>query len=200
MLYEIAHIVKDKFGFIWEIVEHVNASLFALRYRDKLKHVNELLSSLDSKYTLRQTSIEDTLPLVKFFDEQPEDAFKYFRPHKFDETSVRKILQNKAFQTFVVTDETQIIGYFFLRSFINGKCFYGLMSDYRARGKGIGKLMAKAFFKVSEYESLSLFASVAPENHASMESIKAVCDVQIIKTLENGDYLIECFPKKDIEQ
>ena len=200
MLYEIAHIVKDKFGFIWEIVEHVNASLFALRYRDKLKHVNELLSSLDSKYTLRQTSIEDTLPLVKFFDEQPEDAFKYFRPHKFDETSVRKILQNKAFQTFVVTDETQIIGYFFLRSFINGKCFRGRIIDYRYCGQGLGKLMSKAIEIIAIYEKLHMFSSISPNNLSSFASVKAVSNIKIIKTLENGDYLIECFPKKDIEQ
>ena len=60
----------------------------------------------------------------------------------------------------------QIVGYFFLRPFVNGKCFRGRIADYCSRGKGIGKLMAKA-----------------------------VSDVRIIKTLDNGYYYIECKPK-----
>ena len=37
---------------------------------------------------------------------------------------------------FCVTEGDLIVGYFILRSFINGKCFKGRMVDYRQRGKG----------------------------------------------------------------
>lgn len=136
---------------------------------------------------------------MRFLSEQPEDAFDFFKPHEFDEKAIRRIVKNKAFQTFVVEDDRkQIFGYFFLRSFVDGKCFRGRMADYRARGKGIGigKLMAKAIEKVAGYEGLRMFASISPDNLASLESAKAVSDVRIIKTLDNGYYYIECTPKK----
>lgn len=71
------------------------------------------------------------------------------------------------------------------------------MADYRSRGKGIGKLMAKAIEKVAVYEGLRMFASISPDNLASPESAKAVSDVRIIKTLDNGYYYIECKPNRE---
>lgn len=197
MLYEIAHVLKDKFGFLWELIEIVNGWLFGIRYRKKLKNLNGLLAPLSNEYCIRQTTEEDVLPLVRFFSEQPEDAFEFFKPHGFDEKSIRRIVRNMAFQTFVVMDGDRVIGYFFLRSFFTGKCFRGRMADYRSRGKGIGKLMAKAIEKVAVYEGLRMFASISPDNLASLESAKAVSDVKILKTLDNGYYYIECKPKKE---
>lgn len=197
MLYEIAHIIRDKFGFLWEMVESVNGWLFACRYRSKLKGVNEVLAPLSTEYTVRQTMETDVIPLVQFFKEQPEEAFEFFKPHEFEEKSVRKIVKNRAFQTFVVVDGERLLGYFFLRSFFNGKSFRGRMADYRTRGMGIGKLMAKAIEQVAVYEGLRMFASISPENLASLESAKAVSDVKVIKTLENGYYYIEVTPKQN---
>lgn len=196
MLYEIAHVIRDKFSFLWEMVESVNGWLFVCRYRSKLKEINELLSPLSSEYYVRQTTEADVKSLVKFFKEQPEEAFEFFKPHEFDENSLKKIVKNKAFQTFVVMDNEQILGYFFLRSFFNGKCFRGRMADYRTRGRGIGKLMAKAIELVAVYEELRMYASISPDNLASLESAKAVSEVKIIKTLENGYYYIEVTPKQ----
>ena len=44
MLYKLAHIIKDKFSFLWEAIEWGNASLFymlhkkQLRYKPKVYH------------------------------------------------------------------------------------------------------------------------------------------------------------------
>ena len=195
MLYEIAHIIRDKFGFLWQIVEHANGFLFACRYHKKLNDLDKLLVSLSNEYCIRQTNENDVMPLVKFFNEQPDSAFEFFNPHDFDERSIKKIVRNKAFQSFVVTDGERVLGYFFLRSFFNGKCFRGRMTDYRIRGKGIGKLMAEAMEKVAIYEGLRMFASISPDNLASLESAKAVSEVKVIKTLENGYYYVEVTPK-----
>ena len=92
MLYEIAHIIRDKFDFLWEMVESVNGWLFACRYRNRLKGVNGLLATLNSEYTVRQTTEADVKPLVQFFKEQPEDAFEFFKPHGFDEKSIKEEL------------------------------------------------------------------------------------------------------------
>lgn len=196
MLYELAHFIKDRCSFLWDVVEWGNACVFSLQHKKVLQEVPQLLERFsDVTFTIRVTEKSDAIKLERFFAEQPESAFEFFKPHGFDKKSIQKILKNKAFQTFVVTEQDKIVGYFFLRSFINGKCFRGRMTDYRYRGKGIGKIMAKAIEQIAVYEGLRMFASISPDNYASLNSAKAVSDVKIIKTLENGYYYIECTPK-----
>lgn len=196
MLYELSHFIKDNCGFLWDAVEKINAFFFSIKYQKKLKGISNLLKEMsDGTFVIRPTVESDAKALTQFFAEQPEKAFEFFKPHDFDEKTVLKILKNKAFQTFVVTENGTIIGYFFLRSFVNGKCFRGRMADYRTRGRGVGKLMAKAIEKIAVYEELRMFASISPDNLASLNSAKSVSDVRIIKTLDNGYYYIECTPK-----
>lgn len=197
MLYEVAHFIKDKCSFLWDAVEWGNAFVFSLQHRKALQGVSQLLQGISNDtFTIRATEGSDLIDLEKFFAEQPESSFEFFKPHGFDRKSILKILKNKAFQTFLVTKQGKIVGYFFLRSFINGKCFRGRMADYRMRGMGIGKLMAKALEEVAVYEGLRMFASISPENHASLNSAKDVSDIRIIRTLDNGYYYIECTPKR----
>ena len=44
---------------------------------------------------------------------------------------------------------------------------------------------------------MRLFGSISPDNYASLQSTKAVNDIRIIKTLENGYYYIEYLPKNN---
>lgn len=196
MLYEIAHFIKDRCSFLWDAVEWGNSSLFVLRYREKLKDILQILESISNNtFTFRRTVESDAKKLEIFFAEQPESAFEFFKPHGFDEKSVLKVLKNKAFMTFVVTEEDKIVGYFFLRSFVNGKCFKGRMVDSRQRNRGIAKLMGKAINEIAMHLGLRIFTTISPNNYASLASTKAVNDIKLIKTLDNGYYYIECTPK-----
>ena len=196
MLYELAHYIKDKCSFLWDAVEWGNTSLFALRYREKLKGVPQILEGINNNtFTIRITEESDAQKLEVFFAEQPESAFQFFKPHGFDEKSVLKVLKNKAFMTFVVTEKGEIVGYFFLRSFVNGKCFKGRMVDSRQRNRGIAKLMGKAINEIAMHLDLRIFTTISPDNYASLASTKAVNDIKIIRTLDNGYYYIECTPK-----
>lgn len=198
MLYKIAHLIKDKCTFLWDAVEWGNASLFSLIYKRKLGEVQQLLNKISNDiFTVRPTQESDAVNLVAFFSEQPDEAFKFFNPHGFDIKSVRKVLFNKSFLTFVVTENETVVGYFFLRCFINGKCFKGYIVDYRQRGKGIAKLEGIAMNSINEHLGMRMYASISPENLSSLAVAKSVNDIKIIKTLENGYYLIECFPKHE---
>ena len=97
---------------------------------------------------------------------------------------------------FLVKDCEEIVGYFFLRCFANGKAFKGRMVDYRRRNQGIGKLMGNVLNEVVWALDVKLFTTISPENYSSLASVKAVNDIKILKTLENGYYYIECTPKK----
>ena len=97
--------------------------------------------------------------------------------------------------TFIVSSGNQIVGYFFLRSFVNGKSFRGKIVDKDWQGRGIAKLMGIAMTKVSQHLGLRMFGSISPENFASMASAKASNNIKVLKTLENGYYYIEFLPK-----
>lgn len=196
MLYKIAHILRDRFGFLWNLVEWGNALVFALTHRAALKKIPAILRECSGQYTLRMAESADAAPLVKFFSEQPEESFKFFKPHAFDENTLAKIIRNKAFLTFLVLDGEKIVGYFFLRCFVNGKSFRGKIVDYRYRGKGIAKLQGFAMTKISVATGIRMFGTISPDNYASLASSKAVNEVRIVETLDNGYYYIEYLPKE----
>lgn len=78
---------------------------------------------------------------------------------------------------------------------MNGKCFKGYFVADAYRGKGIAKLEGLVMNKVNETLGLRMFGSISPENLASMAVAKAVNEIKVLETLENGDLYIEFLPK-----
>lgn len=198
MLYKLAHILRDKFGFLWNLIEWGNALVFALTHKAALKKIPAILKECSGEYSLRMAEPADAAPLSAFFAEQPEDAFTFFRPHGFDEKSLLKIIRNKAFLTFLVLDNEKIVGYFFLRCFVNGKSFKGYIVDHLYKGRGIAKKEGIAMNEINKALGLRMFGSISPNNPASMAAAKAVNELKIVETLDNGDLYIEFLPKKDL--
>ena len=209
MLYKIAHILRDKLPWIWDIIGIINSFLFGLRYGSKMKNVQNILSHFSkttdeagNALSYRIESLgKDNLPmLAKMFAEQPASAFDFFKPHGFDDKSLSKLIRDKSFLAYIVTvnnDDNQpvCVGYIFQRSFFWGKSFRGYMTDFRWRRKGINKLMNQCVTEISSFLRLHVYGTIAPENIASMKSAQAANDVKIIETLRNGDYLVEYLPK-----
>ena len=209
MLYKIAHILRDKLPWIWDIIGIINSFLFGLRYGSKMKNVQNILSHFtktteEDGYALFykiEVLCKDNLSLLaKMFAEQPASAFDFFKPHGFDELSLNKLAKDKSFLAYIVVAEGTVqqkvcVGYFFQRSFFWGKSFRGYMTDFRWRRKGINKLMNQCATEISSFLGLHVYGTIAPENIASMKSAQAANDVKIIETLRNGDYLVEYLPK-----
>lgn len=196
MLYELSHFIKEHLRFVWDVVEWGNAEAFSLIHKQGLKDISAILEKCSTgEFSVRMTLKEDVEGLVSFFEEQPKEAFTFFKPHGFEAKSLGKVLRNKSFLTFVVTANETIVGYFFLRCFVNGKSFKGYIVDHRQRGKGIAKLQGVAMNLITEHLGLRMYASISPENVSSLAVARSVNDIKIIKTLENGYYLIECSPK-----
>lgn len=200
MLYEIAHIVKERFGLLWDAIEWGNAEVFALMHRGEMKRIPELLAECSGRYQLWLATRDDVERMRAFFEAQPKEAFRFFQPHEFDEKGIKKVVINKSFLTFVALDGNEIAGYFFMRSFVNGKTFKGYMVGIDHRGQGVAREMGIAMNHVARELGLRMFKSISPENPASMAVTKKVNDIKIIKTLDNGDMLIECFEKADIQR
>lgn len=197
MIYELAHFLKERCSILWNMVELGNSELFSVLHKSKLKNIPTILKRHSKQFIIRETSIMDVEPLVRFFNEQPAEAYTFFNPHGFDEKSVEKVIRNKSFLTYVIADRDSIVGYFFLRSFVNGKCFKGRIVDYRYRNKGIAKQMGNIINDIATHLGLRIFTTISPDNYASLASTNAVNDIKILKTLDNGYYYIECTPKSE---
>ena len=212
MLYEIAHVVKERMGFVWDAVEWANAWVFGWQHRGQFGYT---LPSDDKGIVVREATLDDISHLVDFFQQQPADAFRFFKPHGFDAVGLRKVIRNRSFLAFVAcaqeegskdlriegskdgtSDSGAIVGYCFMRSFVNGTSYRGYMVDHRQRGRGIGKLMGRAMNVVGDALGLRMYKSISPDNPSSLGVTKSVCDIRVLRTLDNGDMLVECFSKK----
>ena len=211
MLYKIAHILRDKFPWIWDVIGIINSFLFGLRYGGKMKNIQNILSHFtkiveeDEKelsYKIEMLYKTNLSLLAKMFAEQPASAFDFFKPHGFDEKSLAKLAKDKSFLAYLIVAEGPAlskvcVGYFFQRSFFWGKSFRGYMTDYRWQRRGINKMMNLCATEISSFLGLRVFGTIAPENIASMKSAQTVNDIQIVETLPNGDYYVEYRPKKN---
>lgn len=190
--------VKHKCGYLWRMVEKFNSLLFYLRYKDKLKSLQNLIVEINQypSYKVEILRKEDMLVLSAFFAKQPEEYFVYFNPHKFDYESLVQKNKDKSFIMLGVKDNNnQLIGYGFLRCFFNGKSFRGKIVDVNHQGKGIAKFLGMAMTSVAEVLNLRLFATISKNNLKSIASSKAVNNILIINELPN-DYLYVEYLKK----
>ena len=189
--------IKHKCGFIWTIVEWFNSLLFGILYSKKLSLLQGQLDVVNrnSAYKVELLGKEDMQPLAAFFTKQPEEYFGFFKPHKFDHRSLLRKNREKSFIMIGVRDGNSIIGYGFLRCFINGKSFRGKMVDVDYQGKGIAKQLGVAMTFMAEVLNLRLYATISKDNVKSIASSKAVNNIRIIKELPDNYLYVEYLRK-----
>lgn len=191
MLYKIAHIIRDKFSWLWDIIEYLNSFLFYMRYGKKLKDID--FKNIPEGYEVTPINAIETKRMVEFFACQPEDAFKFFHPHGFDEKSIKKLQKNKAFLGYVLLDKlnNKIAGYCFNRCFFQGQGFRGRMVDIEYRGKGLGTTMNKLLNEVGFGIGVRLFETVSKDNVASYKSALSASNVRVVKELPDNELYLE---------
>lgn len=194
MLYKIAHFLRDKLPFIWDLVDMLNSLLFQLRYARKLGLVeNNVMAKYAEKSELTVVRLREvpTEILTSFFAAQPEEAYTFFKPHGFDVNSLKKLQRNRSFLGYVLMDGERIAGYCFLRSFFMGKGFRGRMVGIDYRGRGQGTLMNKLMNEIGFGIGLRLFETVSKDNVASYRSALSASNVKIVEELEHNELYLE---------
>lgn len=194
MLYKIAHLLRDKLSWLWNIIEWMNGEVFSLRYGKRLKRFE--FSTVPDGYEIVPIKDVPTEKLVEFFKHQPEEAYTYFRPHGFDEKSIKRLQKNKAFLGYVLKDEVngEIAGYCFNRCFFHGKGFRGTIVDINSRGKGIGTSMKKMLNEIGFGIGLRLFTTISKDNVASYRSALSASKVKVLKELPHNEVFLEILP------
>ena len=198
MLYKIAHILRDKMGWLWILIEWFNGILFNMRYGKRLQDFS--FASVPDGYKAIALRNVPTEKMVEFFERQPEEAYTYFRPHGFDFKSIKRLQGNRAFLAYVLLNKIngQIAGYCFNRSFFHGKGFRGRMVDVNYRGKGFGTVMNKMLNEVGFGIGLRLFETVSKDNVASYRSAMSASKVRVVEELPEKELYLEILPEKNI--
>lgn len=194
MLYELAHTIRDRMPFIWNVVEKANEWLFVMRYGRKVESLS--IEAVPSGYTLKLFLDVPAVQIEQFFDHQPKEAFSYFHPHAFDKKSIERLQRNRSFLAYLLIDEVngRIAGYCFNRCFFHGKGFRGRMVDINYRGKGLGTAMNIILNEVGFGIGLRLFETVSKDNVASYRSALAASRVKVVKEMPDNELYLEILP------
>ena len=202
MLYKIAHFLRNHLPWIWDLVDLLNSTLFSLRYGSRLKKVEVavlaqiLLDKSKTPYRILPLSEVPSEKLVDFFSHQPEEAYRFFKPHGFDAKSIHKLQRNRAFLAYVLMDGSQVAGYCFNRSFFHGKGFRGRQVGIDYRGRGLGTLMNCLLNEIGFGIGLRLFETVNKDNLASYRSALSASHVKVLKEMEGNDLYLEILNEK----
>lgn len=199
MLYKIAHLLRDKLSWLWNIIEWINGVIFYMRFGEKVNNLNDNLNHnkvVPDGYDILPIKNIPTSDVVAFFEHQPEEAYTYFRPHGFDAESIKLLQRNRAFLGYVLKDKTNdaIAGYCFNRCFFHGQGFRGRMVDIDYRGKGLGTAMNKILNEVGFGIGLRLFETVSKDNVASYRSAMSASNVKVVKEQEHNELYLEILP------
>lgn len=196
-MYRLAHFLRDHLPLTWDFVDWLNGVLFTWRYGRKMKALPEMLDAVAGEYKIVEFTSFQTTDLEKFFATQPEDCFKYFKPHGFDAKSLRKLQRNKAFLAYIVKDGDSLVGYFFLRSFFLGKAYLGKMVDHDHQGKGIGKMMCLCAMDIASALGLRMFETISKDNLSSLYSTQNVLETRIVEEMPDNYLMIEDLRRKE---
>ena len=196
-MYRLAHFLRDKIPFIWDVVDWLNSRLFSLRYGRKLKLLPGILKDHSNSFDISSITAIEANDFELFFLSQPEESFQYFKPHRFDAESLRKLQRNKAFLGYIVKEGENPVGYFFLRSFFFGKAYLGKLVDYSHQGKGIGKKMCLCAMDIASTLGLRMFETISKDNLSSLYSTQNVLETRIVKEMPNNYLMIEDIRRKE---
>ena len=168
--------------------------VFSLRYGKRLKGF--VFTTVPDGYEIVPIKGVPTEKLVAFFKHQPEEAFTYFRPHGFDEESIKRLQKNRAFLGYVLKDKVngEISCYCFNRCFFHGQGYSGRMVDISYRGKGLGTAMNKILNEVGFSIGLRLFETVSKDNVASYRSALSASNVKVVKEMPHNELYLEILP------
>ncbi len=187
--------IKHHLAFLWSIAEWCNGLIISIIYKNKIsdtaKKICEDYTKKDLVVCLAQKT--DIADLSVFFYKQPEESYRFFRPHAFDEKTLLKLWKNPSFFLFVVKDKDnhQIAGYFMIRFFANRKAFVGFLVGDEFQGRGIAKQMCCIALRICWKNNFRTFATVSKDNTKALAAYRKINDFTILKELPNNYFYIE---------
>jgi len=185
--------IKHNLQFLWKIIEYFNGIIFHYLFKSKLVLVqNKVLEENKLQpFTFRRIQRADIESLHKLISMQDPSDLKFFNPHAFDIKSLFGQLNNHAFLMMGVFMGDAMVGYFFLRFFINKKCFVGRLIDKPYRGQGIGIKMNDIMYSISWKMNFRCLSTISKDNIPVMKAHSKNPTIKLLGELDNNYLLVE---------
>lgn len=184
--------IKKHLPWAWNSIEWLNGRCVRLLYGHKIDSaINNALGNVDSQYAYKKLSKSHTEQLVKFIAQQPSGFDTFFKPHGFTAKDFERVLTNGTFSLIGVFDNDDIIGYCFIRFFINKSAFRGKIVDKEYQGRGIAKQMGLIMSKVALNAGFRVYATISKNNVASLKSAEYGSCVEVIKEMPDNYLYVE---------
>ena len=187
-LVEILKKIKSVFPWLWDAIEFANGLFIRLFWGRRLNRSIERSLSQEYQYQYRELKENDAEGLVQLINEQPEGFDTYFKPHTFDLKTFRRVLSSGTYVLIGSFDGDKLIGYCFIRFFLNKSAFRGKIVDKRYQGRGVAKQMGQIMTNIASEAGFRVFATISKSNVASIQSAKSGAQIKVIKELPD-DYL-----------
>ena len=192
--------IKRRIPILWDFVEGVNGQLFKLRSRHLPEIAGPILEDISvagCRFSLMEKN--DIPALAELLGRQEPEYLAWFGPHPFDQKTMERLYRNPAFLMMKVTEtEGRMIGYFFLRCFVIGRAFAGLLVDRNWQNQGIGSAIWAACADICRCAGLRMQATISADNKASVASCRKGTDTRQIAILKDNYMAVECRPKPGI--
>lgn len=185
--------IKHNLKPLWRFIELSNDFLFLMFFESRMEKVlSDIFRVYEKeKFEYKRLDSSDSESLYDLIQAQPSFDLQYFHPHEFDLISVRKQFDKNAFIMMGVFDDKKLIGYFFLRCFINKKCFVGRLIDKPYRGSGIGQVMNSIMYETAWSLNFRCLSTICTHNESVMKAHARNPLMKKIKELENDYILVE---------
>jgi L-amino acid N-acyltransferase YncA len=190
-LIDIAKKIKNDYPILWYFIELLNSFALSI-YKSQMNAIEKRILSfpVGFGYRIQKEEKEQEYEIYDFFKSFTQEDIEYFRPFPFDHKSIKHVITNTSYQIFILKKNEEIVGLFFLRYFINKKCFLGFVVKRAYQGKGIGKSMLNAMTEAVKNSSFILMSTVCEKNKASLAAHLADNKFEIIDTLPSHEILL----------
>lgn len=194
----LAYLIKHRFPALFRLVGWLAERVTTLRYGRRIRRAEER-ATLDGEVAgqpalMRALQGSDVGRLHAFLTALPADHLRYFRPHGFDVTSLRRVLLSRAFLNYGLFVGEDLVGYALLKVAPTGSAFIGLLVHPDFLGKGLGTFITRFLYWQAAVAGLRARSTICRDNTASLRSHQAVADYRIVAELPN-DYLLIEFPE-----
>jgi len=188
--------IKHNLIALWRIIDRFNGLLFNFIFSARL---NKVLPGVFSDapqdgFTYRRLNSADLNTLYDLISSQPSSDLKFFNPHGFDHKSLAAHLKKPSFLMMGAFKEEKMVGYFFLRFFVNRRCFVGRLIDRQFRGMNIGTKMNFIMYETAWRMKFRCLSTISKHNMAVMKAHARNRQMRILRDLPN-DYLLVEFVK-----
>ncbi|MCJ7448018.1 MAG: hypothetical protein MUO72_10005 [Bacteroidales bacterium] len=188
--------IKHHFSILWKLIEWGNGFLFMILFKYKMEKIlPDVFNEFSvSPFSYRRLNSDDMIQLYDLIKSQPVPDLDFFHPHEFDLNSLQQQLRKNAFLMMGTFSENKLVGYFFLRFFLNKKCFVGRLIDVNYRGREIGRVMNNIMYETAWRMNFRCLSTISRHNTAVMWAHLKNTTMVILKELQN-DYLLVEFIK-----